>query len=294
MLGGHGMNRDAAMRNMARLNQLWDGRIAATDRVSSGSYAETVARLTMSLQVQEPTLRAFFDNTKGLARGTGFFARFLIAWPDSTIGSRMFTSPPDGWRALAAFNERLTTILNTQASVDDDGVLTLSMLNLTAQAKSAWINYHNTIEAEMATGRELFDLRDVGSKAADNVVRLAGLLRVFTNKVGAIDHEDIEASSRVVTWHLLEAKRFLGELAMPPELANPLRLEKWITEYCKRERTNRVSTREVQRNGPSGLRSKSIIMGTVNELAELGRVRLSRDGKQKFIELHPNLLGIAS
>jgi putative DNA primase/helicase len=294
VLGGHGMNRDAAMRNMARLNQLWDGRIAATDRVSAGSYGETVARLTMSLQVQEPTLRAFFDNTKGLARGTGFFARFLIAWPESTIGSRMYASSPDGWRALAEFNDRLTTILNTQASVDDDGVLTLSMLQLTAQAKSAWIKFHDAIEAEMATGRELFDLRDVGSKAADNVVRLATLLHVFANKIGSIDHDDIEASSRIITWHLLEAKRFLGELAMPPELANPLRLEKWMSEYCKREHTARVSTRNVQRNGPSGLRSKPIMMAAVNELVELGRVRLLREGQQKFIELHPALLGIAS
>jgi hypothetical protein len=34
---------------------------------------------------------------------------------------------------------------------------------------------------------------------------------------------------------LLEAKRFLGELAMPPELANPMRLETWLLDYCKRE-----------------------------------------------------------
>ena len=37
VLGGHAMNRDVAMRNMARLNQLWDGRIGATDRVTSES-----------------------------------------------------------------------------------------------------------------------------------------------------------------------------------------------------------------------------------------------------------------
>jgi putative DNA primase/helicase len=73
VLGGHAMNKDVAMRNMARLNQLWDGKIGATDRVTTESYGETTARLTMSLQVQEPTLRAFFDNTKGLARGTAFW-----------------------------------------------------------------------------------------------------------------------------------------------------------------------------------------------------------------------------
>jgi putative DNA primase/helicase len=240
------MNRDVAMRNMARLNQLWDGRIAATDRVTSESYGDTTARLTMSLQVQEPTLRAFFDNTKGLARGTGFLARFLVAWPTSTMGKRMFTSPPEGWPALAAFNNRLSAILDTPAPVDDNGVLTPAMLTLTPDAKQAWIEFHNQIEEELASGGDLYDLRDVGSKAADNVVRLAALFHVFTGSIGSIDVECVESAAQIVTWHLLEAKRFLGELAMPTELANPIRLETWMLDYCRREHTDKVPTRHIQ------------------------------------------------
>ncbi|MBV5334165.1 DUF3987 domain-containing protein, partial [bacterium] len=173
VLGGHAMNKDVAMRNMARLNQLWDGKIAATDRVTSEGYSDTTARLTMSLQVQDPTLRAFFDNTKGLARGTGFLARFLVAWPESTMGTRMFTPPPEGWPAMAAFNNRLTAILERTAPVDDNGVLTPGMLTLSPDAKLTWIDFHNQIEAMLGTGGELYDLRDVGSKSADNVDRMA-------------------------------------------------------------------------------------------------------------------------
>lgn len=179
VLGGHAMNKDVAMRNMARLNQLWDGKVGATDRVTTEGYGDTTARLTMGLQVQEVTLRAFFDNTKGLARGTGFLARFLVAWPESTMGTRMFTPPPSGWPALAAFNNRLSAILNRAAPVDDDGKLTPTMLELAPDAKQTWIAFHDQIEAMLATGGELYDLRDVGSKAADNVVRLAALFHVF-------------------------------------------------------------------------------------------------------------------
>ncbi len=294
VLGGHAMNKDVAMRNMARLNQLWDGKIAATDRATTESYRDTTARLTMSIQVQEPTLRAFFDNTKGLARGTGFLARFMVAWPESTMGTRMFTPPPDGWPALAAFNNRLTAILDRQAPVDADGILTPAMLTLSPEAKTLWIAFHDEIEGLLGTGGELYDLRDVGSKAADNVVRLAALFHVFAGSIGPIDADCVESAMQVITWHLLEAKRFLGELAMSPELANPMRLEAWMLDYCKREQTDRVPTRQIQQFGPGGLRDKATHTKAVQELAELGRARLVRDGKRRLIQINPVLLDAAS
>jgi putative DNA primase/helicase len=171
----------------------------------------------MSLQVQEPTLRAFFDNTKGLARGTGFLARFLVAWPESTMGTRHFTPPPDGWPALAGFNNRLTAILNRPAPVDDNGVLTPAMLTLAPDAKQAWVTFHDAIETELANGGELFDLRDVGSKAADNV---AGWRRCFTSLLAALGRLILSALNqrcRSVTWHLTEAKRFLVNWPCPPK-----------------------------------------------------------------------------
>ena len=294
VLGGHAMNKDVAMRNMARLNQLWDGKVAATDRATTESYGDTTARLTMSLQVQEPTLRAFFDNTKGLARGTGFLARFLVAWPASTMGTRMFTPPPDGWPALAVFNGRLTAILDRAAPVDDNGILTPAMLTLAPDAKAAWVTFHDAIEAELKTGGEMYDLRDVGSKAADNVARMAALFHVFAGSTGPIDFDCVESAVQIVTWHLFEAKRFLGELAMPLELANPMRLETWMLDWCRREGADKVATREVQRNGPYGLRDKAVISEAIKELAELGRARLVTVGKKKVIQIRSDLLVTAS
>jgi putative DNA primase/helicase len=294
VLGGHAMNKDVAMRNMARLNKLWDGFVSGSERITTESYGDTTARFTISLQVQEPTLRAFFDNTKGLARGTGFLARFLVAWPESTMGTRMFTSPPDGWPALAAFNNRLTAILDRQAPVDDFGALTPAMLTLSPDAKQAWIEFHDAVESMLGTGGELYDLRDVGSKAADNMVRMAALFHVFAGSIGAVDLDCIESASKIITWHLLEAKRFLGELAMPPELANPIRLETWLIDYCRRESTDKVPTSQIQQFGPGSLRDKAVITETVKELAELGRARQVKDGRKKLIQIHPDLLVTAS
>ncbi|MDB5929065.1 MAG: hypothetical protein JWR60_772, partial [Polaromonas sp.] len=294
VFGGHGMSGDSVMRNLATLNQLWDGATLPVERRSSESFTVRGARLTMALQVQESTIRAFFDSTKGLARGTGFLARFLVSWPASTQGTRHFTEAPDNWPALASFNNRLTAILRRPAPIDEDGGLTPAMLTLAPDAKAAWVAFHDAIEAELSSGRELYDVRDVASKTADNAVRLAALFHSFAGSVGPIDLDAMESGARLAAWHLSEARRFLGELAMPAELANPARLETWLLDWCRRQSTDKVPTREVQQFGPGGLRDSKAISAAVMELAELGRARLVQDGRKKVIQINPALLaGVA-
>ena len=272
------------------MNQLWDGAALPVERRSSESFTVRGARLTMALQVQETTLRAFFDSTKGLARGTGFLARFLVAWPASTQGMRPFTEAPANWPALATFNDRLTAILNRPVPIDDEGALTPAMLKLSPQAKAAWVVFHDQIEAMLSTGGELFDVRDVASKIADNAARLAALFHVFEGSVGPIGIDAMESGACIAAWHLNEARRFLGELAMPAELAHPLRLESWMLDYCRRERTDKVPTREVQRCGPGGLRDKAAFTAAVKELEELGRARTVQDRRKKLVQINPALL----
>ncbi len=290
VFGSHGMGKDSVMRNLAALNQLWDGAALPVERRSSESFTVRGARLTMALQVQETTLRAFFDSTKGLARGTGFLARFLVAWPASTQGMRPFTEAPSNWPALATFNDRLTAILNRPVPIDDDGALTPAMLKLSPEAKAAWVVFHDRIEAMLSTGGELFDVRDVASKIADNAARLAALFHVFEGSVGPIGIDAMESGACIAAWHLNEARRFLGELAMPVELAHPLRLEAWMLDYCRRERTDQVPTREVQRCGPGGLRDKAAFTAALKELEELGRARTLQDGRKKMVQINPALL----
>ena len=290
VFGSHGMGKDSAMRNLAMLNQLWDGATLKIDRRTTDSFTVQGARFTMALQVQEATIRAFFADTKGLARGTGFLARFLVSWPQSTQGTRHFTEAPANWPALATFNSRLTLILNRPAPIDENGALTPAMLQLSPEAKAHWVAFHNAIESKLSTGGELYDVRDVASKTADNAARLAALFHTFTGSVGPIDVEAMESGGQIAAWHLSEARRFLGELAMPLELANPARLESWMLDYCKRENTDSVPTRQIQQFGPGGLRDKAVFLEAIKELAELGRARLVQDGRKRLIQIRPELL----
>ena len=291
VFGAHGMGKDSVMRNLALLNVLWDGGNLTIDRRTAESFTVRGARLTVALQVQEATLRSFFDRSGGLARGTGFLARFLVAWPESTQGFRPFTEAPANWPALATFNHRIAAILDQPAPVGEDGALSPPLLPLTADAKTAWVTFHDAIESELGLGGELYDVRDVASKTADNAARLAALFQVFESAGGAIGAEAFESASRIAAWHLNEARRFFGELALPAELADAARLDGWLLDYCRRHKTNIVPRREVQRNvTPVHLRQKAVLEDALHELAEAGRVLLVQDGKRKEIHVNPALL----
>ncbi len=292
VFGSHGMGADSLMRNLSTYNILWDGGTLRFDRrTEGGSFTLKGARLTLSLQVQEATIRAFINKAGALARGTGFLARILIARPESTQGTRFFKEPPARWPALAAYHTRITEILNMPAPINEDGALEPRTLTLSPEAKVAWIVFHDTVEKELSCGGELIDIRDVASKAADNVARLAALFHVFEYGLeGEIQSGHIEAAARIVAWHLNESRRFFGKLAISSEAGNVARLDAWLLEYCRAERTDTVSTRTVSQYGPGPLRKKEPFASALNELIELDRVRLIKTGKQKSIQLNPALI----
>ena len=167
------------MKTLAVFNGLWDGAPANIDRKTSECFTIEAARLTLGLALQPETMRQFIDNTRGLARGSGFLARFLIAWPQSTQGRRMFKEAPESWPALARFHGRLAELLECELPIDETGILRPVMLGLDASAKEIWVEFHNIVESELLPGGDMAEARDVASKAADNAARLAALYHVF-------------------------------------------------------------------------------------------------------------------
>ena len=294
VLGSHGMGQDSIMRNLALLNTLWDGGTHTVGRRTSESFTVRGARLTMGLQVQEATLQSFFDRSKGLARGTGFLARFLVSWPESTQGSRPFTDPPATWPKLAAFHQRVADRLNRTATIDAEGALSPPLLALATDTKSAWVTFHDAIEANLRIGGELHDVRDVASKTADNAARLAALFQAFCSPCSSSNRqvtvEYMESAGRIAAWHLNESRRFFSELALPSDTADSARLDAWLLRYCQREQVQQVPMRTVQQNGPSALREKAVIETAMRELNNLGRARFEGEKRKHIIQVNPALL----
>ncbi len=289
VLGGHGMSGDTAMRNMARLNDLWSGQEIQSDRRTVTSWRVRGARLTVGLQVQEATLRAFFDKSAGLARGTGFLARFLVAWPASTQGTRLFKDAPTHWPKLAAFHQRLERILNVPLAIDEDGTLQTVPLPLTPEAKVCWVQFHDEVEVRLGVGGDYAEIRDVASKCADNAARLAALFHIFEHGGGgAVGADMMERGCDLAAWHLGEARRFFGEIAMPQELSDAVRVGKWLQENAQAHGVTEVATRDLQRLGP--VRIKDRLGAALRELQAHHHMRERADGRRRLVTINPALL----
>ncbi|MCC6295959.1 MAG: DUF3987 domain-containing protein [Pseudomonadales bacterium] len=290
VLGSHGMGRDSIMRNLGLLNQLWDGKPLPISRRTSASFTVRGARLTVALQIQEPTLRAFFEGSGGLARGTGFLSRFLVAWPDSTQGRRPFTEAGE-FPCLVAYQARLRGLLDTAPPIAADGALSPPLLGLSPDAHDLWRGFHDDVERELRPAGELAEVRDVAAKAADNVARMACLFHVLEHgPEGAIAAANIKRAGRLVAWYLTEARRFYSALGLPVEIANAVKLDGWLIQRCREAGTDMVSTRDAQREGPNAVRKPGRLDEALAVLADVGRIRETKDARRRQIRLNPRLL----
>ncbi|MBM4231272.1 MAG: DUF3987 domain-containing protein [Gammaproteobacteria bacterium] len=286
--GDHGMNSETVMRNLTQLNGFWDGTPLTIDRKTSESIAVHGARLTVGLQVQGATLAEFQRRNGVLARGSGFWARFLFAAPASTQGTRLFTDAPPQWPSLDAFHRRLSEILEQPLPVDDKGNLQPRELCLDAAAKAAWINYYNIVERGLVNDGELEDVRDFASKTADNAARIAACFHAFEACSGEIDEDTMRRACTLAVWHLKEAQRFFFNTTSQTELADVMRLDAWLLDYCRRNRCLQVAERHIEQFGPNRTRKNPRRKDAFAELSSRHRIR--RDGA--LIEINPLLLSL--
>ncbi len=86
LIGGHALNSDNALKTMARWCKQWDG--APFDRVRGGDGSGVLYGRRMAMhQLAQPDVMVKLLGDR-MANGQGFLARCLVAWPESTIGTR--------------------------------------------------------------------------------------------------------------------------------------------------------------------------------------------------------------
>ena len=168
----------------------------------------------------------------------------------------------------------------------EDGTLIPSVLPLGADAKAAWVIFHDAIESELRSSGELYNVRDVASKIADNAARIAALFQYFKDGSSTeISQEVFEGASRIATWHLHEAKRLYAGLPLSEKQANVVRLDEWLLDCCLKNDTNIILRRDVQQNvTPVSLRQKAVLDAALKELTERDRIprKFQTTSEKKF------------
>jgi len=243
--------------------------------------------------IQYPVLAEFLSKAGDIARGSGFLARFLVAWPESTQGSRPYKEPGSHLPGLDKFNARITALLNQPFNFDETGNgIEPKLLKLSSEAKSYWIEFYNMIELQLKPTGSLTTVRDVASKVADNAARVAGLFHCYEHGLdGQISVESMQAACDIVTWHLSESQRLFGELAQDPAISMAAKIDGWLIARCNVQGTSRLTLTEVLQFGPIRiLRKKPNLLPVLDELFDANRAQLVTVDGKKLIAINPRLI----
>ncbi len=281
LIGGHALNSDNALKTMARWCKLWDG--AAFDRVRAGDGSGVLygRRLAMH-QLAQPDVMAQLLGDR-MANGQGFLARCLVAWPDSTIGSRqidVFKKP-----LLRIEIKNLSAKLKTLSEAEprtgkNKQELDPLELPLNKDAEVMAVSAMNQFETLMEIGGDLSELRDRASKALENACRIAGVLTAIEQGMAAreIGTDYLERALKIVNWYLQEALRIRGSAVVPQSVCDAESLSKWL--HFRDYKVFR--TTPILKNGPSQLRNKKRLNDAIKELVDNGYLFLNE--KEMMIE----------
>ena len=78
----------------------------------------------------------------------------------------------------------------------------------------------------------------------------------------------------------------LNEIALPTEVENAKKLDKWILDYCKNKKVVSVERHHVRQYGP--IRKNEMLDAAINELIVINRIKLEKSNK-KLIHINPAL-----
>ncbi len=277
LIGGHAMNSDNALKTMARLCKFWDG--ASFDRVRAGDGSGSLygRRLAMHQQAQPDVMAKLLSDP--MANGQGFLARCLVAWPESTIGSRYVANFE--WAGERQELKRLFVVLITLFQAEprtakSEQELDPVELPLDEDAKQMAMAAINEFETLMQSGNDLFEIRERTAKAVENACRIAGVLAVIDDGMAtrAISAKHLGQGLILIQWYLKEALRIRGAAVVPQSTTDAESLSKWLNERGYRA----FRSRQVLTKGPSQLRNKKRLDDAIKELVENGYLSPNEPG----------------
>ncbi|WP_223538860.1 YfjI family protein [Pseudomonas sp. BF-R-12] len=251
-LGSSTMSRDNRLKAVTTLSSLWDG--SPIDRARSmvgESLRAYDRRLSLHLMLQPYLAMQLISDP--LLQGQGILGRCLMTWPTSLAGQRSYQAVDlSKDAALKRYQRRLSELFYQPWSLSADGALQLSPLSLSPLARRRWIDLHDAIEAQLGEFGELASVRPSGSKAADNLLRVAGILAVVEeSSVVEVDH--IQRASTLVGYYLTEIQRLTEQEPVCRVKEEADRLLRWLQV----KNWKRFSIRELNRNGPRFARKSS-------------------------------------
>ncbi|HEB93125.1 MAG TPA: DUF3987 domain-containing protein [Gammaproteobacteria bacterium] len=293
VIGGRGMADEAALGFLTLLNRMWDGRGVVQTRKQAKAADLVGRRFSASLMLQRDLLARIVERG---GRGVGFFGRYLITAPQSTMGNRFYSLPPkDGLPALDVFNARAKELLSIDLPTNEKYELVPPVMTLDKGSLDLWAAYHDTVERELSDYGDYALVRDVGAKSAENAARIACVVQIWEEGPGgSISERYMQTGISLAEWHLNEASRVFFDADKPQEAKDAEMLSAWLCSDGRAHLDKQMClpVAKILQLGPYRLRDKARRDEALFELAEpeVSHLRLITNGRKKMLQVNPKLL----
>jgi Protein of unknown function (DUF3987)/Bifunctional DNA primase/polymerase, N-terminal len=266
-LAGHGFTEEAKRRTAAGFSGLWDGDGLRSVRASDGLRHCPGRRVALCLMIQPDGARGVLSDQ--VLRGQGFLARLLLAGTDSMAGTRLWQEPATELEpALKSYTAHILEVFEApQLCGDKPNELTPSHLTLDPEARTIWIAFHNEVELDMAAGKRVARLKDVGAKASEQAARIAGVLTIVRDPYARVIRvEDMARGCTLMRWYLGEALRLAEEYIVPEEIVDAQAILDWVQERG----LPHVDAATLQKSGPGPVRRRERFYPAIEALVAAG------------------------
>lgn len=204
--------KGGAVHKLAHLNKAWDGPKVLTFDRTDGTIEASNPRVSLNILVQEDVFKEFLNKHDGMARASGFLARFLISCPASTQGFRYTSLNEPVWEFLPIFHRRITELLDATDARHKAGDQSRKVLSFSPEARDLWVAKQNQLEPQLQPGGPLSGIRDYTSKSGETVARMAAIFHHFTGQEGdVVSMETLQRAMDVFAWYFDEFIRLFGD-----------------------------------------------------------------------------------
>ena len=215
----------------------------------------------------QPEVSAAFLSER-LLRDQGLLSRFLITFPKSTMGNRLWREPSEtSHQKLKLYNDRLAAMLAAPLplAVDKRNELTPRPLPLSSEARALLIEYIDSVEVRIGADGDYHRIAGLANKLGEHAARLAGVLTLVE------DLNAPEISGETMAGGIMLAEHYAGEALrlhmsghIDPALADAEKLRVW----CLGRPDAKVTIRDICRLGPNSIRDAATARALVAILVD--------------------------
>lgn len=216
----------------------WSGEPVKIDRRSGPPRYIPAAHLVFSLAIQ-PSVLTDISRSREF-RGRGLLARFLYALPPNNVGSRRVDTEPVPDDVAAAY----AGLIGSLAADLDAWRKDPAKLLLNADARAERLDYERRLEPRLAPHGNLGVIAEWGSKAAGQMIRIAGLLHLAEHGSGLtepISGPTMSAARKLVDYYSEHARSAFVAMGFDGVVADA----KYVVDHLQREQVERFTVRDL-------------------------------------------------